>query len=79
MNSLPEPKRLVIFPDSDHFFVGREREVGQQAVKLLQQFSSPPPDDSLLANSPQSLHSPGMDARRQESAQSLPPDSGQSS
>jgi uncharacterized protein len=41
VNSLPEPKHLRIFPDTDHFFVGQERLVGQHAVKLLQEFSSP--------------------------------------
>jgi len=33
---LPEPKRLVILPSVDHFFLGHERLVGQQAVELLQ-------------------------------------------
>jgi alpha/beta superfamily hydrolase len=41
MRSLPEPKRLLIFPDTDHFFVGQEDAVGGYAVKLLQEFSSP--------------------------------------
>jgi alpha/beta superfamily hydrolase len=41
VRSLPEPKRLLIFPNTDHFFVGQERAVGQYALKLLQEFSSP--------------------------------------
>jgi alpha/beta superfamily hydrolase len=41
VHSLPEPKRLVIFPGTDHFFVGQERVLSQYAVKLLQEFSSP--------------------------------------
>jgi alpha/beta superfamily hydrolase len=41
VRSLPEPKHLLIFPDTDHFFVGQERAVGQHALKLLQEFSSP--------------------------------------
>jgi alpha/beta superfamily hydrolase len=41
VRSLPEPKRLLIFPDTDHFFVGQERAVGQHALKLLQEFSPP--------------------------------------
>jgi uncharacterized protein len=41
IRSLPEPKRLLIFPDTDHFFVGQERAVGQYALKLLQELSSP--------------------------------------
>jgi alpha/beta superfamily hydrolase len=41
VRSLPEPKHLLIFPDTDHFFVGQERAVGQHALKLLQELSSP--------------------------------------
>lgn len=41
IRGLPDPKRLLIFPDTDHFFVGQERAVGQHALKLLQEFSSP--------------------------------------
>jgi alpha/beta superfamily hydrolase len=37
VQSLPEPKRLVVFPDTDHFFVGQERTLAQHAVKLLQE------------------------------------------
>jgi alpha/beta superfamily hydrolase len=43
VDSLPEPKQLLIFPDTDHFFVGQERAVGRHALKLLQEFSSPSP------------------------------------
>jgi uncharacterized protein len=39
VKSLPEPKRLVILPDTDHFFVGQERALAQHAVKLLQELS----------------------------------------
>jgi alpha/beta superfamily hydrolase len=39
VHSLPEPKRLVVFPDTDHFFVGQERTLAQHAVKLLQELS----------------------------------------
>jgi alpha/beta superfamily hydrolase len=41
IRSLPGPKRLLIFPDTDHFFVGQERAVGQHALKLLHEYSSP--------------------------------------
>jgi len=41
VRSLPAPKRLLILPNTDHFFVGQERAVGQHALKLLQEFSSP--------------------------------------
>jgi uncharacterized protein len=43
VNRLPEPKRLLVLPDTDHFFVGQERALGQHAVKLLQELTSPPP------------------------------------
>jgi alpha/beta superfamily hydrolase len=39
VKSLPEPKRLAIFPDTDHFFVGQEHTLAQHAVKLLQELS----------------------------------------
>jgi alpha/beta superfamily hydrolase len=39
MKSFPEPKRLVVLPDADHFFVGQERTLAQHAVKLLQELS----------------------------------------
>jgi alpha/beta superfamily hydrolase len=37
IDGLPEPKRLLIFPDTDHFFVGQEQALGQHAVKALQE------------------------------------------
>jgi uncharacterized protein len=39
VKSLDEPKRLAIFSDADHFFVGQEHALAQHAVKLLQEFS----------------------------------------
>ena len=36
---LDEPKRLAIFADADHFFVGQEHTLAQHAVKLLQELS----------------------------------------
>jgi alpha/beta superfamily hydrolase len=39
IKGLPEPKRLVVFSDADHFFVGQERTLAQHAVKLLQELS----------------------------------------
>jgi uncharacterized protein len=39
LNSLPGPKRLVVLPDTDHFFVGQERILAQHAVKLLSELS----------------------------------------
>jgi uncharacterized protein len=39
VNNLSEPKRLIVFPDTDHFFVGQERTLAQHAVKLLQELS----------------------------------------
>lgn len=39
VKSLPEPKRLAIFPDTDHFFVGQEHTLAQHSVKLLQELS----------------------------------------
>jgi uncharacterized protein len=39
IKGLPEPKRLVVFADADHFFVGQERTLAQHAVKLLQELS----------------------------------------
>jgi uncharacterized protein len=33
---LPEPRRLIILPSVDHFFIGYEHLVGQQAVESLQ-------------------------------------------
>lgn len=41
VSRLPEPKRLVVLPDADHFLVGQERALAQHAVKLLQELSSP--------------------------------------
>jgi len=39
VKSLDEPKRLAIFSDADHFFVGHEHTLAQHAVKLLQELS----------------------------------------
>jgi alpha/beta superfamily hydrolase len=39
VKGLPEPRRLAIFPNADHFFVGQERALAQHAVKLLQELS----------------------------------------
>jgi alpha/beta superfamily hydrolase len=39
IKSLSEPKRLAIFSDTDHFFVGQEHTLAQHAVKLLQELS----------------------------------------
>jgi hypothetical protein len=39
MKSIPEPKRLVVFSDADHFFVGQERTLAQHAVKSLRELS----------------------------------------
>ena len=39
VKSLPEPKRLAVFMDTDHFFVGQEHTLAQHAVKLLQELS----------------------------------------
>ncbi|MDQ3830817.1 MAG: alpha/beta hydrolase, partial [Candidatus Tectomicrobia bacterium] len=39
VKSLPGPKRLVVLPDADHFFVGQERLLAQHAVKLLSELS----------------------------------------
>ncbi|HSF33248.1 MAG TPA: alpha/beta fold hydrolase [Candidatus Tectomicrobia bacterium] len=39
VESLPEPRRLVVLPDTDHFFVGQEHTLAQNAVKLLQELS----------------------------------------
>lgn len=41
VRSLPAPKQLLIFPDTDHFFVGQECAVGQHALRLLREFSPP--------------------------------------
>jgi alpha/beta superfamily hydrolase len=41
VRGLPEPKHLLIFPDTDHFFVGQEHAVGRHAVTRLQDLSSP--------------------------------------
>ncbi|MBI3330190.1 MAG: alpha/beta fold hydrolase [Nitrospinae bacterium] len=38
VDRLPEPKWLSILPGTDHFFLGHERTLGQQAVRLLQEF-----------------------------------------
>jgi hypothetical protein len=37
VKTLPEPKRLAMFPDADHYFVGQERSLALHAVKLLQE------------------------------------------
>lgn len=39
VNSLDDPKRLAIFSDTDHFFVGQEHTLAQHAVKLLHELS----------------------------------------
>jgi alpha/beta superfamily hydrolase len=39
IKNLPDPKRLAIFPEADHFFVGQECTLAQHAVKLLQELS----------------------------------------
>jgi uncharacterized protein len=39
VKTLDEPKRLAIFSDTDHFFVGQEHALAQHAVKLLQELS----------------------------------------
>jgi uncharacterized protein len=39
VKSLAEPKRLVVFPDTDHFFVGQERRLAQHAVTQFQALS----------------------------------------
>ena len=39
VKSLDEPKRLAIFSDTDHFFVGQEHTLAQHAVKLLHELS----------------------------------------
>jgi len=39
VKSLDEPKRLAIFSDADHFFVGQEHILAQHAVKLLHELS----------------------------------------
>jgi alpha/beta superfamily hydrolase len=39
VKSLPEPKRLIVYQDTDHFFVGRERTLAQHTIKLLQDLS----------------------------------------
>ena len=37
LDRLPAPKRLVMLPGADHFFLGQERTLGQQAVMLLRE------------------------------------------
>jgi alpha/beta superfamily hydrolase len=37
IDGLPDPKRLAILPDVDHFFLGYELVLGQQAVTLLRE------------------------------------------
>ncbi len=39
VDRLPEPKRLVILPGTDHFFTGYEGALSQRAVKVLQDLS----------------------------------------
>ncbi len=43
VSSLSEPKRLVVFLDTDHFFAGQERALGRSAVQLLTECSTPSP------------------------------------
>jgi alpha/beta superfamily hydrolase len=40
IQDLAEPKRLVVLPHTDHFFVDHEGMLAQSAVKLLQELSS---------------------------------------
>ena len=37
VSEMPEPKQLETIPGADHFFMGREGEVAQVALKFLQQ------------------------------------------
>jgi hypothetical protein len=39
VDSLPEPKRLVILPGIDHFFMGQELTLGRHVMILLREFS----------------------------------------
>jgi uncharacterized protein len=39
IKGLLDPKRLVVFPDADHFFVGQECSLARHAAKLLQELS----------------------------------------
>jgi alpha/beta superfamily hydrolase len=39
MKDIPGPKRLAVFSDADHFFVGQELILAQHAVKLLRELS----------------------------------------
>jgi alpha/beta superfamily hydrolase len=39
LDRLPEPKQLVMLPGTDHFFLGHERALAQQAVTRLQEFA----------------------------------------
>jgi alpha/beta superfamily hydrolase len=39
IKALPEPKRLAVVPNADHFFVGQEYSLAQHAAKLLQELS----------------------------------------
>lgn len=39
VKSLPEPKRLIVLANTDHFFVGQEHPLAQYAVKSLQELS----------------------------------------
>jgi hypothetical protein len=39
LKSIPEPKRLAVFSDADHFFVGQEHILAQHAVRLLRELS----------------------------------------
>jgi alpha/beta superfamily hydrolase len=41
MKSFPEPKRLAVFSDADHFFMGHEHTLARHAVKLLCELSVP--------------------------------------
>jgi uncharacterized protein len=37
IKNLSEPKRLVVVPEADHFFVGQEHMLAQHAVKVVQE------------------------------------------
>jgi alpha/beta superfamily hydrolase len=39
VKGLPEPKRLVVLSNTDHFFVGQEPLLAQHAIKSLQELS----------------------------------------
>jgi hypothetical protein len=39
MKNFPEPKRLAVLSDADHFFVEQELILAQHAVTLLRELS----------------------------------------